>query len=194
MHALNPFSTRVQKRTRAAEETKTNKYKLLCQQRGMDFVPIVFTTSGGMGEQLQRRHWNEIGSLCQLLPEVPTQRQSRRGRTRRTCRPRRCRCAEIVTNLYLPCAICCHPLRCRERPSLPQIRRQRRCQRKQRTWSFTTVRGSVLALKLIDMLRSHAERLAVLPHAHGLARKQPKERIREQAHEKVERRGALLDG
>jgi hypothetical protein len=27
--------------TRAAEETKTDKYKLLCQQRGMDFVPIV---------------------------------------------------------------------------------------------------------------------------------------------------------
>ena len=27
--------------TRAAEETKTNKYKLLCQQRGMDFVPIM---------------------------------------------------------------------------------------------------------------------------------------------------------
>ena len=46
--------------TRAAEETKTNKYKLLCQQRGMDFVPIVFTTSGGtrMGEQFQRRYWN----------------------------------------------------------------------------------------------------------------------------------------
>jgi hypothetical protein len=24
----------------------------------MDFVPIVFTTSGGMGEQSQRRYWN----------------------------------------------------------------------------------------------------------------------------------------
>ncbi len=24
----------------------------------MDFVPIVFTTSGGMGEQFQRQHWN----------------------------------------------------------------------------------------------------------------------------------------
>jgi hypothetical protein len=42
--------------TRAAEETKTSKYKLLCQQRGMDFVPIVFTASGGMGEQFQRRY------------------------------------------------------------------------------------------------------------------------------------------
>jgi hypothetical protein len=47
--------------TRAAEETKTKKYKfLLCEQRGMDFVPIVFTTSGGMlmGEQFQRLYWN----------------------------------------------------------------------------------------------------------------------------------------
>ncbi len=44
--------------TRAAEETKTNKYKLLCEQRGVDFVPIVFTASGGMGEQFQRRYWN----------------------------------------------------------------------------------------------------------------------------------------
>jgi hypothetical protein len=40
--------------TRSAEMTKTDKYKLLCQQRGMDFVPIVFTKSGGMGEQFQR--------------------------------------------------------------------------------------------------------------------------------------------
>jgi hypothetical protein len=24
----------------------------------MDFVPIVFTTSGGMGEQFQRQYWN----------------------------------------------------------------------------------------------------------------------------------------
>ena len=44
--------------TRAAEKTKTDKYRLLCQQRGMDFVPIVFTSSGGMGEQFQRRYWN----------------------------------------------------------------------------------------------------------------------------------------
>jgi hypothetical protein len=44
--------------TRAAEETKTKKYKLLCEQRGMEFVPTVFTTSGGMGEQFQRRYWN----------------------------------------------------------------------------------------------------------------------------------------
>lgn len=39
--------------TRSAEKTKTDKYKLLCQQRGMDFVPIIFTTSGGMWEQFQ---------------------------------------------------------------------------------------------------------------------------------------------
>jgi hypothetical protein len=46
--------------TRSAEKTKTDKYKFLCQQRGMDFVPIVFTASGGMGEQFQRqsRYWN----------------------------------------------------------------------------------------------------------------------------------------
>jgi hypothetical protein len=44
--------------TRAAEETKTKKYKFLCEQRGMDFVPIIFTTSGGLGEQFQRRYWN----------------------------------------------------------------------------------------------------------------------------------------
>ncbi len=25
---------------------------------GMDFGPIVFTASGGVGEQLQRRYWN----------------------------------------------------------------------------------------------------------------------------------------
>ena len=48
--------------TRKAEQTKTDKYGLglLCRQRGMDFVPIIFTTSGGMGEQsrFQRRYWN----------------------------------------------------------------------------------------------------------------------------------------
>ncbi len=36
----------------------SNKYKFLCQQPGIDFVPIIFTTSGGMGEQLQRQYWN----------------------------------------------------------------------------------------------------------------------------------------
>ena len=35
------------------------------------------------------------------------------------------------------------PLRCRERPPHPQIRRGRRCQRKQRTRSVATVRGSL---------------------------------------------------
>ena len=46
---LNPNSG-----TRSAEKTKTEKYKFLCQQLGIDFVPIIFTTSGGMGEQFQR--------------------------------------------------------------------------------------------------------------------------------------------
>ena len=46
--------------TRAAEQTKTAKYKPLCdsEQRGMDFVPIVLTSSGGMGEQFQRRYYS----------------------------------------------------------------------------------------------------------------------------------------
>ena len=43
---------------RSAEKTKTDKYKFLCQQLGIDFVPIIFTTSGGMGEQFQRQHWS----------------------------------------------------------------------------------------------------------------------------------------
>jgi hypothetical protein len=60
--------------------------------------------------------------------------------------------------------------------------------------SVTALAPPVLALELIDLLRTHAERLAVVPHARGLVRKQPKEPIRDQAHEEVERRGALLDG
>jgi hypothetical protein len=39
---------------RSAEKTKTDKYKFLCQWLGLDLGPIIFTTSGGMGEQL---HW-----------------------------------------------------------------------------------------------------------------------------------------
>ncbi len=34
--------------TRAAEETKTKKYKFLCEQRGMDFVPTVFYCNASM--------------------------------------------------------------------------------------------------------------------------------------------------
>ena len=60
--------------------------------------------------------------------------------------------------------------------------------------SVTALAPPVLALELIDLLRSHAERLAVVPHAHGLARNEPKERIREQAREEDECRGALFDG
>ncbi len=51
--------------TGAAEETNTTKCRLLCQQRGVDFVPIVFTTSGGMGEQFQPfqlRYWTHTGT------------------------------------------------------------------------------------------------------------------------------------
>ncbi len=32
---------------RSAEKTKTDKHKLLCQQLGMGFVPIIFTATGG---------------------------------------------------------------------------------------------------------------------------------------------------
>jgi hypothetical protein len=41
--------------TRSAEKTnlKADKYKFLRQQPGIDFVPIIFTASGGMGEQFQ---------------------------------------------------------------------------------------------------------------------------------------------
>ncbi len=60
--------------------------------------------------------------------------------------------------------------------------------------SLTALAPPVLALELIDLLRTHAERLAVVPDARAFARKEPQERIREQAHEEVERRGALLDG
>ena len=44
--------------TGSAEKTRTDKYKLLCQQRGLGFVSIIFTASGGMGEQFQRPYWN----------------------------------------------------------------------------------------------------------------------------------------
>jgi hypothetical protein len=39
-------------------EDETDKHKLLCQQLGMEFVSIIFTASGGMGEQFQRQYWN----------------------------------------------------------------------------------------------------------------------------------------
>ena len=41
--------------TRSAEKTKTDKFKFLCQQLGIDFVPIIFTASGGMGP-----HWSRV--------------------------------------------------------------------------------------------------------------------------------------
>ncbi len=66
------FSTRIAG-TRSAEKTKTDKYKFLCQQLGIDFVLIIFTTSGGMGEQFQRQYWNR-GDSSGLGPvsEGPT--------------------------------------------------------------------------------------------------------------------------
>ncbi len=46
------------KGTRSAERTKTDTYEPLCQQLGIDFVPIILrlTASGGIGEQFQRQH------------------------------------------------------------------------------------------------------------------------------------------
>ena len=44
--------------TRLAEKAKPEKYKALCTQRGPTFAPVIFTTGGGMREQLQRQLWH----------------------------------------------------------------------------------------------------------------------------------------
>jgi hypothetical protein len=44
--------------TRDEEREKVKRYKVLCNQRGLTFVLIVFTTSGGMGEAFQRQVWH----------------------------------------------------------------------------------------------------------------------------------------
>ena len=44
--------------TRDAERTNVKKYKAPCNQRGLTFVPVIFTTSGGMGEAFQRQIWH----------------------------------------------------------------------------------------------------------------------------------------
>ena len=43
---------------RDEEKEKVKRYKALCNQRGLTFVPIIFTTSGGMGEAFQRQIWH----------------------------------------------------------------------------------------------------------------------------------------
>ena len=43
---------------REREKVTGKRYKVLCNQRGLTFVPIIFTTSGGMGEALQRKIWH----------------------------------------------------------------------------------------------------------------------------------------
>ena len=43
---------------RDEEREKAKRYKVLCNQRGQAFVPIIFTTSGGMGEAFQRQIWH----------------------------------------------------------------------------------------------------------------------------------------
>jgi hypothetical protein len=46
------------------EKVTGKRYKVLCNQRGLTFVPIVFTTCGGMGEAFQRQishpHWKSV--------------------------------------------------------------------------------------------------------------------------------------
>jgi hypothetical protein len=44
--------------TRDEEGEKVKRHKVLCNQRGLTFVPIIFTTSGGMGEAFQRQIWH----------------------------------------------------------------------------------------------------------------------------------------
>jgi hypothetical protein len=44
--------------TRDAERTKVEKYKELCTQRRLTFVPIILTTSGGTGRAFQRLIWH----------------------------------------------------------------------------------------------------------------------------------------
>ncbi len=39
-------------------ERESQRYKALCNQRGLTFAPIVFTTCGGMGEAFQRQIWH----------------------------------------------------------------------------------------------------------------------------------------
>ncbi len=41
-----------------SEREKAKRYKALCNQRGLTFVPIIFTTCGGMGEAFQRQIWH----------------------------------------------------------------------------------------------------------------------------------------
>jgi hypothetical protein len=44
--------------TRDEEREKVKQYKALCNQRGLTFVPIIFTTCGSMGEAFQRQIWH----------------------------------------------------------------------------------------------------------------------------------------
>ena len=43
---------------RDSEREKVKRYKVLCNQRGLTFVPIIFTTCRGMGEAFQRQIWH----------------------------------------------------------------------------------------------------------------------------------------
>ncbi len=54
----NQSSLNVNAGTRDEEREKVKRYKVLCNQPGLTFVPIVFTTCGGMGEAFQRQIWH----------------------------------------------------------------------------------------------------------------------------------------
>ncbi len=42
------------------EKLEVKRHKVLCNQRGLTFVPIIFTTCGGMGEAFQRQIWHPL--------------------------------------------------------------------------------------------------------------------------------------
>ncbi len=62
MHAASRLELNPNAGTRSAEKTKTDKYKLLCQQPGRGFVPIRdhLHSECRNGEQFhwQRQYWN----------------------------------------------------------------------------------------------------------------------------------------
>ena len=58
--AISHFSTLMlgQGMKREKEREKVRRYKVLCNQRGLTFARIIFTTSGGMEEAFQRQIWH----------------------------------------------------------------------------------------------------------------------------------------
>ena len=69
--------------TGSAERTKTDTYKLLCQQRGMDFVPIVFTNEWGEqslgSSSTEREYWNPMKIQAMNFQESWTRVRKRKA-------------------------------------------------------------------------------------------------------------------